>query len=232
MLALILAAALEQAVAPPPPPSTGIRPSIITQPDWLKRPDAALMERYYPRDATKYGLEGAALIACKVATTGYLEGCAVTQESPRGAGFGDAALSLAARFRMLPMTKDGQPAAGGRINIPIRFRTPNPSPLPPQTREVILKPDLELLATADDVAQAYPAQARPSGATGEVLMRCAAADGGELRDCVALQERPQGLGFGEAAATLAGKFRLKPAADGHAQAGAMVFFPIRLRPRP
>ena len=120
--------------------------------------------------------------------------------------------------------------AGGYIRIPIKFRTPNPFPLPPDTREVVLSPDLDLLTTALDVAQAYPAQARQSRVTGEVLVRCVAAEGGALTDCVALQEKPSGLGFGEAAVTLASSFHLKPAADDHPRIGAIVFFPIRLRP--
>jgi TonB family protein len=121
MLALILAAAAAAAAAAPPPAA---RPSVITQPDWLLRPAAEDMANDYPKAAAAANVEGRATIACRVTAEGALAGCAVTEESPPGQGFGEAALKLAAKFRMRPMTKDGVPVDGGKINIPINFRLP------------------------------------------------------------------------------------------------------------
>jgi TonB family protein len=125
MFALILAAALAAA----PPPTAPVRPSVITQPDWLRRPAAEDMANYYPKVAAEAHVEGEATIHCNVTETGLLAACAVAQESPAGQGFGQAALNLAQLFKMRPMTRDGVPVSGGKINIPIRFRLPQ-NPLP------------------------------------------------------------------------------------------------------
>jgi hypothetical protein len=39
-----------------------------------------------------------------------------------GAGFGEAALKLAPKFRMSPRTNAGETVGGGRVRIPITFR--------------------------------------------------------------------------------------------------------------
>ena len=66
-----------------------------------------------------------------VARDGLLIHCKVLAEDPRGAGFGEAALKLSERFKMKPMSRDGQPVAGGVVRIPIKFRIPTP-PAPPR----------------------------------------------------------------------------------------------------
>ncbi len=54
---------------------------------------------------------------------GLLAGCRIERQSPAGAGFGDAALSLADRFQV-------KPAAGeqGYVRIPVLFRAPTSGP--------------------------------------------------------------------------------------------------------
>jgi protein TonB len=69
-------------------------------------------------------LEGKATLSCTVDARGALESCSVSEETPDSAGFGDAAMKLSKLFKMRPMTRDGQPVAGGKINIPIRFQLP------------------------------------------------------------------------------------------------------------
>jgi TonB family protein len=120
MLALIVAAALAQAAPEAAPPT----PSVMTQPDWLRRPTGEDMARYFPDRAMRSGQAGRATIFCRVTADGTLADCHVTEESPLDYGFGDAALKLGSLFRMRPMTKDGKPVEGGMINIPIRFLLP------------------------------------------------------------------------------------------------------------
>src|SRR6185503_5853162 len=98
------------------------------------------MANYYPKAAAAANVEGQATIACRVTKEGTLSECRVAEESPPGQGFGEAALGLATLFKMRPMTRDGAPADGGKINIPIRFRLPRPPAAPePLTLETALE---------------------------------------------------------------------------------------------
>lgn len=107
---------------PPPkvqPAETG--PKAIRNPNWLARPTADQLNHFYPPVALEEGLSGQADIDCSVTARGELTACRVLNESPRGRGFGDAALKLSRIFRMSPKTEDGQPVEGGTIRIPIKF---------------------------------------------------------------------------------------------------------------
>jgi TonB family protein len=107
-------------------PVGGPRPDLpvegmITEPDWAARPSANDVARFYPPVAQLMQLSGRAEVSCAVTTQGALSGCATVAETPVGMGFGAAALSLSALFRMKPRMLDGQPVTGGTVRIPIRF---------------------------------------------------------------------------------------------------------------
>ena len=104
---------------------------VITQPDWIEKPSGDDFTTYFPRVAQLLAISGHTLMRCEVATDGALVNCLVTQEQPTGLGFGDAALKISQFFRMRPMSVDGAPVAGGRINIPITFAAPPPADVPP-----------------------------------------------------------------------------------------------------
>jgi periplasmic protein TonB len=95
---------------------------LIVDPKWLSRPSAAEMSRYYPERAIDQGLNGQATLFCSVVASGKLADCRVIEETPAGARFGDAALKLAAFFRMSPRTVDGKPVDGGLTRISIAFK--------------------------------------------------------------------------------------------------------------
>ena len=128
MLSILAAAVLLQAPAAAMPPA--LKPRVITQPDWRRRPDGKDFANLYPKSASARNVEGQATVACRVNQLGELVECSVTSESPASEGFGEAALAMAAKFNMRPQTKDGLPVAGGTVRIPIKFVLPKPEPLP------------------------------------------------------------------------------------------------------
>jgi protein TonB len=115
---------IEEPKPPAPPPPTPPRPSVITNPDWARRPSGEDIARYYPDRAQRMNTEGRATLSCSVTAKGTLENCSVTSEEPGDMGFGDAAMKLSRLFKMRPKTLDGAPVEGGNVRIPIRFVLP------------------------------------------------------------------------------------------------------------
>jgi TonB family protein len=101
-----------------------IRPSVVTNPYWIRRPSAEDVARYYPDRAQRMELEGHATLSCQVDARGTLNSCEVVEESPESAGFGDAAMRLSKLFKMQPMMRDGAPVDGGTVRVPLDFRLP------------------------------------------------------------------------------------------------------------
>ncbi len=119
MLAFLAAAAL--AISPA---------AAILDPDWEHLPSAYDLEQAYPPSALKRGVEGRAVIDCKVNVFGDLDGCVVAAEQPAGEGFGGAALRLSSGFHMRPRLNNGV-AEEATVRIPIRFKV-GQSPVPPK----------------------------------------------------------------------------------------------------
>ena len=107
---------------------------VVHNVDWLHKPTQADLIAVYPREAYQKGLGGTATLSCVVTVQGALRDCAVTAETPAGAGFGRAAIALTPQFHFRPTTVDGVPEEA-EINIPIRFHRGDPVDLrTPPTR--------------------------------------------------------------------------------------------------
>ncbi len=97
------------------------KPSVITQPPWIRKPSGDDMRRDYPAAAFEGKVEGRVVIDCVVTGEGALTNCAVVEEAPTGQGFGAASVRVASRFRMRKTTVDGAPVGGAHVRIPLNW---------------------------------------------------------------------------------------------------------------
>jgi protein TonB len=81
--------------------------------------------------------------------------------------------------------------------------------------------------SVEDLQRDYPAAALAQGASGAAGLECTVAANGALSPCKVLAETPAGMQFGEAAAKVAGNFRMKTVTRSGASAvGRTVRIPI------
>ncbi len=116
-------------------------PSVVTNPDWLVRPDGRTIAETYPHTAWVLGLEGRAVISCAVDTAGLARNCLVVEQHPPGLGFGAATLEASKSFRFSPKRIDGRPVSG-TVRVPLRYVHPDISDAvsPPPKLETSLPP--------------------------------------------------------------------------------------------
>src|SRR3990167_3787326 len=68
-------------IAPPSPP-TPPPPSVITRPDWARKPGSDDMARFYPDRASRLEKSGRVQMKCRVRANGTLESCSILSEDP------------------------------------------------------------------------------------------------------------------------------------------------------
>ncbi len=88
---------------------------------WIRRPTHDHLLQHYPPQAARNGTGGFARIRCDVQADGRLTACEVLEESPAGAGFGEATLRLAPYFRM-SREIGGQSVEGSSVEIPMTWQ--------------------------------------------------------------------------------------------------------------
>lgn len=96
--------------------------ALMTNPEWLERPSGSDLARYYPTVAYNLGIQGRAIIECRVGVDGRLYECRIVEETPARMGFGSATLTVARHFRMRPQLRDGEPVEGAYVRFPINWR--------------------------------------------------------------------------------------------------------------
>lgn len=82
-----------------------------------------------------------------------------------------------------------------------------------------------------EVAAAYPPRAKEKGVGGDAVVSCTVGYEGRLRDCAAIHEAPDGLGFGSAARKVAERLRTE-APHGSELQVKVAFRPQMLGPGP
>lgn len=165
---------------------------------------------YYPPAALAARLAGVATLTCDGNEHGALTNCSLLNETPAGAGFGAAALALAAHSIEFPTLKVPEMS---RFKHEITFGfAPSPPMISP---DVLTEPwswptaDVEWMGLGFTDPGRYPGGASVSHVTGYVLLLCALRARGWLADCQVIQETPSGYGFGQAALSLTHQMRLK-----------------------
>jgi protein TonB len=101
--------------AQPPAP----RASVV----WSQRPSARRIGELYPDRALREGVGGRVELNCNVRANRSLA-CNVSNESPAGLGFGQAALSAAQSYRASPALSDGSDSNGADARIVVQFQAP------------------------------------------------------------------------------------------------------------
>ncbi|MET4684888.1 energy transducer TonB [Brevundimonas faecalis] len=92
-------------------------PTEITDVQWSRQVSPEFPERAQSRGIT----QGAATVSCKFSGNGSLSDCRIVDETPAGAGFGQAVLRAARSGRLSPRTVDGTPTES-RVTFTTDFK--------------------------------------------------------------------------------------------------------------
>jgi len=87
---------------------------------WLSRPNGDDLRFFYPVQAWEQGRAGSARLQCLVVADGGLR-CRARNETPAGAGFGQAARRLSTLLRVDATDAAGQSTLNRKVEIPVQF---------------------------------------------------------------------------------------------------------------
>lgn len=199
-------------VAPPPAPPPP-RQGLIMQPDWLRRPDGADLAELYPPSAGERSLTAHTKMICVVTETGTLTNCELTEERPRGYGFGRAALQASRYFKMRPRTVAGTPVAGARVAIPMNWTVEDGM----HHKIVVESPGVETAPTSNrDWEADYPSEVQASGVEGVVWVRATVGVDGRA-GAISIRESSRAPELDAAAMRAVADWEFQPARDAAGQ---------------
>jgi len=115
-------AALAACTTNPPPRSDVIVPGAFALANgeafqWLATPGGRDLLDVYPPLAMQQNVQGYAILDCVFLDTGRIGDCRVIDETPRGSGFGEAALRLVDRYRYDPVRHADMIGTRGRQTV-------------------------------------------------------------------------------------------------------------------
>lgn len=94
----------------------------LTTPRWVRKPTFKEMQLHNPPRAVALRISGTAILACKVDSRQRARRCRILAETPRGYGFGAAAMEAVRLGRIAPAMRGGIPDHKAWVRIPITFR--------------------------------------------------------------------------------------------------------------
>jgi hypothetical protein len=198
MAAALIAALLLQAAPPARPPA-----SSADLPPWSKTPTAEEVKAAYPPEALKLNLAGSGTIECTVGASGELTACVPVSETPAGAGFGAAALTIAGKFQMPVRSPSGASTVGRTVRVPIGWVNPPESQAP-------------LITLPDDI-----------GRRGRVVFNCRVREDRGVDNCMFVEAQPPGSPL----MTLASEPIQRLRVTGKSKSGARVIVAVEFDPR-
>ena len=104
--------------------ASDLPPLSLSEVSFHSLPKAQPGAQFYPAEALKARVDGHATVVCTVQASGELAGCAVTEETPPGYGFGAKVMETAQSIRVYGLSKYGAPTKGRLIQVPIKFTLP------------------------------------------------------------------------------------------------------------
>jgi TonB family protein len=195
----------------------------ITDPVWTQAPSFNDLAAAYPAGAD--GAEHYAAARCAVGRGGALEGCGVIKEDAGDKGFGLIAVHLAqTKFKVDPSLQS-RPGHLTLVDVPVRF--PSRQELAERT---VMAPAWLTSLDPKATPRLFPPEAVAQGlTTGRGVARCTVGADGTLSACAPEPGEPDGLGFSEAAAKLAGGMKMNLWSNDDAPVqGGVVHIPVRL----
>lgn len=192
--------------------SCGVAIPQSEEPQWIERPSAESIRRYYPEAAVAQQIVGVVTLDCKVDLEGA-SACTVIDEAPAGWNFGDAALALSTTFQLRPGTVGEEPVANMSKEVRIRFAgvpTSEPSAEELDFRSRVPQPELphwDMAPTSFEVAAVFPPAAVGQVERARAVLQCRVNLNRTLA-CEPLLATPADMGFAEAAMQLAPRFRV------------------------
>jgi TonB family protein len=199
--------------------------SVMRGAPWMTAPTVEQVAAAFPKVAVGKAASAHVVLRCSFRGDGALADCDSIVATPGGLGFVGAAKSLTKDFRAYVDPKKDK-LAQSRVDVPFDFRDPG-QPAPPNE---VYDPLWLKRVNPEYVAQLFPAAAAKAGLhSGKATVDCAVQHDGSLRDCTVASEEPAGLGFGNAALTVASVMVMNPwTAQGTPVDGAHIRLPIRL----
>ena len=158
----------------------------------------------FPPKALDEGVSGSATVSCDATSEGVIEACVIISETPEGYGFGQSAVRIVQRGRLVP-SADGQPYEGFHITVPFNLGTEEPvdteaTPAYRATWKSAPRPR----------ARDFPSKASDAGVSGTASITCTTSPEGIPQGCFIASETPAGYGFGEAALRIVRRARFHP----------------------